>query len=147
MFTQPILEKSPRDQLFIHVFFEQHGWKCLSRWGQHRLLLVSIRAKCFANAVQSPCHQIWAVHHCKENKKHFKSPRLLFLNPALALYLFSTETYCLINLNKQTSPSDINKDIGQPIYFGKYTLSHPFLHLTIHLPPLPGIICVEDSIY
>lgn len=81
---------------------------------------------------------------CKEKKKEkiitLKVHAFCFWNQLLILIFFSTWTYSLINSNKQTSSSDINKDIRQPIYFWKYTLSHPFLHLTIHLPLLPGII-------
>lgn len=80
-------------------------------------------------------------------KNHFKSPRLLILKPALGLYLLSTWAYSLINWNKYTSSSDIHKDIGQPVYCGKYMLSHLFFHLIIHLPTLPGIISVKNTSY
>lgn len=102
---------------------------------------------CFTKAAHSSCHQIWALHLCREKKIHFKSPHLLILKPALGLYLLSTWAYSLINWNKYTSSSDIYKGIGQPIYYGKYMLSHLFLYLIIHLPPLPGIISVENTSY
>lgn len=100
---------------------------------------------CFTKAAQSSCHQILTLHLCREKQIHFKSPHLLISKPALALYLLSTWTYPLINWNKCTSSSDIHKDIGQPIYLRKYMLSHLFLHLIIPLPPLSGIISVENT--
>lgn len=116
---------------------EQHRWKCLSCWNQHRCLLVSKPTKCFV--LQKLPKVLATISElcifAEKIKIHFKSPHLLFLKPALALYLLSTWAYSLINWKKHTDPSDIHKDIGQPIYFGKYTLSHPFLHLTYSSAP------------
>lgn len=142
MFTEPILEQSPRDQCAVcgSPLHNPHGSICHAGDSMASSLLGSTLAKHFSMS-DPGCAPL------QREKITLKRPCFLVLKPALDLSPAPTWTHSLINSNKITSPSGINNDIGQPIHFGKYTLSHPFLHLTTHLPPLPGITSVESSSY